>query len=161
MTKIVVLDDVLSEPQRMSFMLYPYKPGVGNYEPRNSDQAHEAILSIVHKQFDLSRCTLYEIWCHHAMGERNLIRHVDNADAYRLRTGKWKYPICGIVYYAEVSDLVGGEFCTDDVVITPKTNRLIMFAQGTPHKVNDYTGMRWAVAINPWERNPNIDYETI
>jgi hypothetical protein len=56
--------------------------------------------------------------------------------------------------YANVNSLIGGKFMTDDVTVTPKTNRLLAFGPGVHHGVEDFTGVRVAVAINAWATKP-------
>ena len=37
-------------------------------------------------------------------------------------------------------------------MITPKQNRLVIFGPGRKHYVQDFTGDRFSVNINPWNR---------
>jgi hypothetical protein len=87
------------------------------------------------------------------------------------------FPLCSIVYYLQVEDLVNGELRIshnneiqlnstgtlyeevranrldhkiDDIII-PKTNRAIMFSSGKFHTVNEFTGKRISMIINPWD----------
>jgi hypothetical protein len=55
-----------------------------------------------------------------------------------------------------VNDLIGGKFITEDITVTPKTNRLIIFSPNTHHTVEEYTGNRLAIAINPWNIKPRL-----
>jgi hypothetical protein len=80
--------------------------------------------------------------------------HVDKDEVLLNRTGKVLLPICSIVFYAEVDQLTNGKFMTENMIITPKTNRLLAFAPGISHGVEDYTGTRLSVAINPWSTKP-------
>ena len=46
----------------------------------------------------------------------------------------------------------GGELLLDGDKILPKTNRLVIFAPGIPHNVEDFTGERISMMVNPWNR---------
>ena len=86
------------------------------------------------------------------------------------------FPLCSIVYYLQIEDLVNGELRIshndeiqlnstntlyeevranrldhkiDDIII-PKTNRAVMFSPGKFHTVNEFTGKRISMIINPW-----------
>ena len=81
--------------------------------------------------------------------------HIDKDEIVSNRDGVLVTPICSIVFYADVRDLKGGNFMTDSISVTPKTNRLVAFSPGLLHGVEDYTGTRMAVAVNPWAAKPN------
>ena len=46
----------------------------------------------------------------------------------------------------------GGELLLGSDKILPKTNRLVIFAPGIPHNVEDFTGERISMMVNPWNR---------
>ena len=111
----------------------------------------EVILSHVRSIFDLTSMGGIEQWAHYGT---KTDWHVDRDEALFRRTGKVVTPLCSVVFYADVQNLTGGKFMTDSVVVTPKINRLVAFAPGVRHGVEDYTGTRMAVAINPWTAKP-------
>ena len=68
-------------------------------------------------------------------------------------TGEIVCPLCSVVYYADVN-AVGGAFVTETASIKPVTNRMIVFSPGVLHGVEEYTGTRMSVAVNPWAKPP-------
>jgi len=111
-----------------------------------------AILARVRCVFDLTGMVGVEQWAH--LGTKPEW-HIDKDEIRSNRDGVLSTPICSIVFYADVRDLKGGNFMTDSISVTPKTNRLVAFSPGLLHGVEDYTGTRMAVAVNPWAAKPN------
>ena len=68
-----------------------------------------------------------------------------------------RYPLCSIVYYSCVKSLLGGRLYVEDDIITPKTNRMIIFAAGARHYVEDFSGHRVSMLINPWDRYVSVN----
>lgn len=99
--------------------------------------------------FDFSRQVGYDIWFH-----RNGMPgwHQDRDEATFLKTGQSHFPICSIVFYPHIKDLVGGELVFDNNMrIIPKTNRLVIFGPGLEHKVTPIeSGERVSMNINSW-----------
>ena len=63
---------------------------------------------------------------------------------------KLVFPVCSTIYYLAVSDLEGGRLIVEDDVITPKTNRLVIFPPGKYHTVENFKGNRISLLVNPW-----------
>lgn len=93
----------------------------------------------------------YEIWSNlHAPSW-----HLDKDEDLYHQENILNFPNFSIVYYLHVGeDLKGGELCTEDITVKPKTNRLIAFSKGILHKVNEFEGERVAISINPWMKIP-------
>lgn len=109
------------------------------------------ILAKVSCSFNLSSMSGVEQWAHYGTKPN---WHVDKDETLFISTGQLATPICSIVFYAEVNELTGGNFMTDTVSVTPITNRLLAFSPGMLHGVEDYTGTRMAIAVNPWVKKP-------
>ena len=96
----------------------------------------------------------YDIWFH-----RNGMPdwHQDRDEQTFFKTGQSHFPICSIVFYPHVKDLVGGELIfKNNMRITPVSNRLVMFGPGLEHKVTPIqSGERVSMNINAW----NYDVE--
>ena len=45
----------------------------------------------------------------------------------------------------------GGELLLESDVITPKTNRMVIFASGMLHNVESFTGNRISMMVNAWD----------
>lgn len=117
----------------------------------NSTSLISDCLKEVSKYYDLSSMIGCEMWCH------NNTRpdwHYDKDEKLCEETQEIKTPLCSIVYYANVNNLKDGRFLTETVAVTPKTNRLIMFSPNIYHTVEEYTGNRLAIALNPWNTKP-------
>ena len=71
--------------------------------------------------------------------------------------GILKFPLCSIVYYSCVKSLLGGRLYVENDIITPKTNRMIIFAAGARHYVEDFSGHRVSMLINPWDRYVSVN----
>ena len=63
-----------------------------------------------------------------------------------------RFPLCSCVFYPVADDnLVGGQLMfKNQVVITPKRNRLVVFSPGLYHGVQQFRGKRTSININPW-----------
>lgn len=105
----------------------------------------------VSNYFDLTNMVGCEMWCHH---NTRPDWHYDKDEKLSQETNEIKMPLCSIVYYGLVNDLIGGKFITETISITPITNRLIIFSPNTYHAVEEYTGNRLSIAINPWNIKP-------
>ena len=62
------------------------------------------------------------------------------------------HPVCGIVYYLTIDEnLKGGQLVFENGSrVFPKHNRLVLFDSKLKHCVEEYTGRRHSVNINPW-----------
>jgi hypothetical protein len=109
------------------------------------------ILAHVRRVFNLTAMNGVEQWAHHGTKPN---WHIDKDETLVNTTGEIAMPICSIVFYADIHYLKGGKFMTNSVSVTPKTNRLIAFSPGVEHGVEDYTGTRMSIAINPWAKKP-------
>jgi hypothetical protein len=76
--------------------------------------------------------------------------HKDTDETKRFRDNIESYPICSVVYYPHVNNLMGGALLFDSFSVSPLTNRLVVFAPGLLHCVQDFSGDRVSIAINPW-----------
>jgi|TARA_R100000482_G_scaffold104375_1_gene47086 hypothetical protein len=150
MKKTIILDDVLPTREDLLDLIDNKVDGINWY---NLDEDHtykkfcSSILDITKNYFDLSDAVGYEFWGHN--GTR-ADWHQDK-DETAIKTGKLSFPICSTVYYLEVSNLEGGELIIEDnLMIRPKTNRLVIFPPGQFHGVNPYQGKRVSLLVNPW-----------
>lgn len=89
--------------------------------------------------------------------------HFDKDEAWFEKTGEFKTPIMGSIYYPDQVDFEGGMleiYSNGDQnppeVLYAKPNRLIIFEAGKhPHQVTVVTkGTRYAIAINLWDEEP-------
>jgi hypothetical protein len=109
------------------------------------------ILSQAARAFDLSAMVGVEQWAHYGTKPD---WHVDKDEVLFKRTGELACPICSIVFYANIDELIGGNFMMLDAHIAPKTNRMVAFGPNVLHGVESYAGTRMSVAVNPWANKP-------
>lgn len=127
------------------------KEGEGNFL---KDQEHsnkiicKKLLQTASEYFDLSTLYCYDYWTH--FNTRPIEAHIDKDETAYVFKNIDRYPICSIVFYLTVDNCKGGELVFDDVIVTPKENRLVLFKPGLMHGVNDFTGSRTSLNINPW-----------
>jgi len=145
---VVVIDDAL--PEKLIPSLETYKDI--NWYDLEEDHPHKSFcLTVLHlagQYADLSEAIGYEFWCHNGTKPS---WHYDKDEKLYTKEKKLDFPLCSIVYYAEVSKLRGGELILEnDLVIVPKTNRLVIFKSGIYHTVKTYKGKRVSFLTNPW-----------
>ena len=149
---ILVFDDVLANfsPELVELINKPLE----SLDWYSLDHKHKykdfciEILTIASKYFDFSKIVGYEFW-----GQNNTkpgTWHYDKDEKLYSKKKELVFPVCSTIYYLEVSDLVGGRLFVENDVITPRTNRLVLFPPGKYHAVEDFTGKRVSLLVNPW-----------
>ncbi len=112
------------------------------------------LIGLACNYFNLKKYIGYELWT------RNNIEKVDwhyDKDEWLFnKENKLSFPILSMVFYVSVKNLKGGRLhISDDLVVKPKENRLVLFPQGIKHCTSIYTGQRNSFLINPWDKVPN------
>ena len=108
------------------------------------------LLKLASNYFDLSNMVGSEYWAHYGTRPD---WHVDKDEKLYEQSKVLKYPICSIVYYADIN-VVGGNFVTETSMVKPVTNRMLIFSPNLLHCVEPYTGTRLSIAVNPWAYKP-------
>lgn len=151
---IVIIDDVLSDDElelsKNQFIMNEKTDWVDmNLNTiMKLNSAFGKIMRKVNNHFDLSSMVGCEIWSHHTTRPD---WHFDKDENSNEKTGELIFPICSIVFYPFIKNLVGGRLLTGTEQILPKTNRLIAFSPGIYHTVEPFQGERLSIAINPWD----------
>lgn len=157
---LIVLDDVLDEAHRAAVVGFfsqgdearAMKWQRGGVDSLRGNQSPMALLlKQAARFFDLSDMIGSEYWAHYGTRPD---WHIDKDEKLYQMSGNTECPICSVVYYAEVEDLVGGDFMTETATVKPVTNRMIVFSPGLVHGVQPFTGTRLSVAVNPWAKQP-------
>ena len=117
----------------------------------NEDSFISNCIKKVSNYYNLTSMVGCEMWCHN---NTKPDWHYDKDEKLWQETNEIKTPLCSIVYYGATNNLVGGKFMTETISIIPKTNRLIIFSPNIYHTVEEYTGNRLAIALNPWNIKP-------
>ena len=171
MSSTVILDDVIHRDSLKSLQsdnikaLQAHNDNTGktNFNEKwyslNEDHLFKDIctsfLQLASSYFDLSSCIGYEFWTQN--NTRPSRRHLDKDQQLLEEKGIYSFPLCSIIYYIFVdANLVGGKLdIEDDIIITPKTNRMIIFPPGRYHYVQPFQGQRVSLLINPWNKTLN------
>ena len=162
MSSTVILDDVihrdsLNSLQSDFFSKIRDNPIKEKWYSYDEDHLFKDIctpfLQLANSYFDLSSCTGYDFWIQN--NRRPSRRHLDKDQQLLKEKGIYSFPICSIIYYISVDEnLVGGKLdIEDDIIITPKTNRMIIFPPGRYHYVQPFQGQRVSLLINPWDKS--------
>ena len=169
--KVVILDDIFTVNQLHFFkcqLLNSYKgeatdkPFVSGYknainsgwfdfdDPHDNSIVCEKLLNIAERYYpEIKDIRGYDFWAHY--NTRPQEWHFDKDETAYLKYGVERFPVCTIIYYLEVDLQEGGNLIIEPgIKIKPRTNRMILMASGVYHFVEEYTGERIGVNINPW-----------
>ena len=152
---IVIMDDVVDNSTFQSDCIELSKSGKNIPEKWYSlDEKHIfqdfciQMINLSSQMYDLTSCVGYEFWTHYNTIPRNW--HIDKDEQLKIKTGYTRFPLCSMVYYVYVDELRGGKLHIEDDVITPKSNRLVIFSPGKYHCVEPFIGKRITLCVNPW-----------
>ena len=106
------------------------------------------MVNVASNFFDLTSCIGYEFWSQNNTRPQNW--HIDQDEQLVAKTNQTRFPLCSMVYYVKVNDLKGGKLHIEDDIITPKTNRLVIFSPQLNHCVVPFVGDRISLCVNPW-----------
>ena len=112
----------------------------------------DELITIASKYFDLNGAIGYEM-------HKNIIGpkyHHDKDEKLFHETGKLSFPLCSIVYYPKIENMQGGDLVFDNLMLMPIPNRFVAFSSNLMHGVNDHTGTRISIGINPWLEKPSV-----
>lgn len=148
--RVIIIDDALTTKQAEDLVKYydenPEKLNIGDWYTKTINWQFD-LLTLAEQYFpEVKKRVGFESWGHRVTRPD---WHVDQ-DELAEQKGIIEQPICSIVYYPLAKIVDGGQFITETEVITPKTNRAIIFASNIPHSVNAWEGDRISLAINPW-----------
>ena len=106
------------------------------------------MINVASNFYDLTSSTGYEFWSQNNTRPQNW--HIDQDEQLVAKTNQTRFPLCSMVYYVKVNDLKGGKLHIEDDIITPKTNRLVVFSPQLNHCVVPFVGDRISLCVNPW-----------
>ena len=155
MTQLHIVDDFLTEDQMLEIRSNTFLFENSEVETTGSYSWDEIkifhpIINYLSEHFDLSNAVTYEVW--QQENTRPLGWHHDK-DEKLWESGELLFPILTSIFYLDVNVTSGGNlFLEDDIVIEPKTNRLVLFGPDVEHFVQAYSGIRHSIIINPWDR---------
>lgn len=149
--KIIILDDILDDElisQAQDIVRQNRTRGQSAWYKKEDDEVVDKLTEIAALYFDLTSAEGCEVWS----AKTNTNYHVDMDEQLWESQRKVQTPLCSIVYYAAIDNLTGGKFITQSMSIEPKTNRMIVFSPGIYHAVEQYTGTRDVLAVNPFKK---------
>ena len=157
---IIILDDIIdlkSNFQRDSMRVLDElnEPNI-NEKWYSLDEQHpfdnfcNSMIGVANQFINLDSCVGYEFWTQ--KNTRPSKWHQDKDEQLNGNKSILSFPLCSMVYYLIVENLEGGQLHVEDDIITPKTNRLVIFSPGKYHYVQPYTGTRISMLVNPWNR---------
>ena len=150
---IIIVDNVFNPKELEEYKKFIKSTKIHRwYHKDQIDKYSTKLIEIIDKYFNTLKVKGYEFWLHNNTRPTEGW-HYDK-DEYSYETNKLlRYPLCSCIFYLEVENLKGGQLnLENEVLITPKENRIVMFNQGIHHYVEDFTGTRFSININPWER---------
>jgi hypothetical protein len=100
-----------------------------------------------------------EWWCNF---NKTLDWHFDKDETLVIRQQQLSLPLFSTVYYPRVNCHEGELLLHDPACdgarllsrIPPRAYRLVLFSPGILHKINDFAGVRYSLAMNIWEKPP-------
>ncbi len=154
-TTSIVLDDVLEQDSVNSILEFiDDSTKITSWYNLKDGHVHAelclSLLDITNRYYNISSCVGYEFWTRLNTCVEGW--HYDKDERLSEDKKILSFPLCSIIYYPYVRDLKGGQLYMEHDIITPKSNRMVIFAPGVYHNVEDFTGERIAMVINPWDR---------
>lgn len=96
-----------------------------------------------------------EYWTNTTRAGHGIPRHVDKDEWLYRESGNVVSPVISAVYYADRCRFQGGELEVADVRISPRQNRLVIFAGHLQHHVHAVAaGIRRSLVVNVWRSRP-------
>ena len=154
-TTSIVLDDVLEQDSVNSILEFiDDSTKITSWYNLKDRHVHAdlclSLLDITNRYYEISSCVGYEFWTRLNTCVEGW--HYDKDERLSEDKKILSFPLCSIIYYPYVRDLKGGQLYMEHDIITPKSNRMVIFAPGVFHNVEDFTGERIAMIINPWDK---------
>ena len=107
------------------------------------------LIEVASNFYDLTSCIGYEFWSNNNTLPRGW--HIDQDEQLNGITGHTRFPLCSMVYYLKIDKLRGGKLHIEDDIVTPKSNRLVIFSPQLNHCVEPFMGDRIVLCVNPWD----------
>ena len=158
---VTILDDIVGNPTFESDCIQILENNKKNTNETNFNERWYSLeeehifkdfcvqmVNVASNFYDLTSCIGYEFWSQNNTRPQNW--HIDQDEQLVAKTNQTRFPLCSMVYYVKVNDLKGGKLHIEDDIITPKTNRLVVFSPQLNHCVVPFVGDRISLCVNPW-----------
>jgi len=160
--KVIIIENTFSKNKLFNFQESIKKLNNSNKDEcwYDLNQEHEYsiicndLLNECSKYYNLSSCIGYEFWTQN--NRRPCSWHYDKDEIHYELVKEYKFPICSIVYYPIVNNLIGGKLHIEHQIITPYENMMVIFPPGSYHYVEKFEGNRCSVLVNPWDYNISL-----
>ena len=159
---VTILDDIVGNPTFESDCIQILENNKKNTNETNFnerwyslDEEHifkdfcVQMINVASNFYNLTSSTGYEFWSHNNTEPRGW--HIDQDEQLNGTTGQTRFPLCSMVYYLKIDNLRGGKLHIEDDIITPKTNRLVIFSPQLNHCIEPFMGDRIVLCVNPWD----------
>jgi hypothetical protein len=152
---MIILENILTESVRHDMhMAYTGRNYHGFKYLDDMHVGERQLIDVAATLFNLNGMVGSEIWSN----VNSVVPHwhIDKDERHYEATGEFKFPLCTIVYYPYVKDLKGGRlklYETEDLIITPKQNMVVVFPSNIPHIVEPFEGERLSVISCPYTYN--------
>jgi len=152
-----LLEEIQNEDLWKKFAPANYNWWNGKGRPRN---IFEFIIENVWKHYGLvGKVAGFEYWSNLSPPGVGMDWHNDKDEAECKFNNNIVRPTLGMVYWVGIKDLEGGylDVRLNNKIerIKPKSNRLVVFNTGEPHRVTKViSGYRRALLCNPWKVKP-------
>ena len=121
----------------------------------NPEVYTKRLIDIASKHYDTSKIVGYETWVHsntRPEGDTGDGWHYDRDElSYHVKK-VFRFPIFSAIFYLKAENLNGGRLLVEGEKVVPKENRLVIFGPGCKHAVEEFSGDRVSITINPWNR---------
>ena len=112
------------------------------------DNFCNSMIGVANQFINLDSCVGYEFWTQ--KNTRPSKWHQDKDEQLNGNKSILSFPLCSMVYYVKVKDLKGGKLHIEDDIITPKSNRMVIFSPNLNHCAEPFMCDRITLCVNPW-----------
>ena len=156
--RLTIIDSVFSKEALSDFLArakHYHADGAQWTYIDNSEVYTKHLIDIANAFYDTSKIVGYETWMHsntRPEGDEGDGWHYDRDElSYHVRK-LFRFPIFSAIFYLKIENLEGGRLLVEENKITPKENRLVIFGPGCKHAVEEFSGNRISITVNPWNR---------
>ena len=150
---IIIVDNVFNPKELEEYKKFIKSTKIHRwYHKDQIDKYSTKLIEIIDKYFNTLKVKGYEFWLHNNTRPTEGW-HYDKDEVRWERNHRLSVPMFTIVFYLKVDNLTGGKIKLENgIEIQPRENRMIIFEKRIKHRVEEFTGERHSIIINPWDR---------
>ena len=158
MVRCMIIDGILTTRDLLAFR---DTANTGIYDDKfwkitSAELWTEILIDRASDYFSIDNIYGYETWTHKNTrpgSDHHNEWHYDKDEVRWERNHRLSVPMFTIVFYLKVDNLNGGKIKLENgIEIQPRENRMIIFEKRIKHRVEEFTGERHSIIINPWDR---------